>query len=66
MKGVVSERDIVRKVDLLNKNSRTTAVEDIMVQDVEKISPDQTYDEAMSIMAANTSGICRSSKRDVL
>ena len=51
LKGVVSERDIVRKVDLFKKDSRTTAVEDIMVQDVEKISPDQTYDEAMAIMA---------------
>lgn len=52
MKGVVSERDIARKVDLLNKNSRTTAIREIMVCEVETILPTQTYDEAMSIMAA--------------
>jgi IMP dehydrogenase len=50
MVGVVSERDYARKVDLIDKDSRTTKVSEIMTREVISIRPEQTSDEAMALM----------------
>jgi len=51
--GIISERDYARKVILRGKSSRKTQVGEIMTADVIVISPDDTVDECMSLMASN-------------
>lgn len=48
--GIFSERDYARKVILLGKSSRQTAVRDIMTPDVICIAPRQTVEKCMAIM----------------
>lgn len=48
--GIFSERDYARKVVLLGKASRDTAVGDIMTSDVICVHPKQTADKCMAIM----------------
>ena len=48
--GIVSERDIARKVILKEKSSDTTPVKDIMTTDVVTIAPGQSIDECMALM----------------
>ena len=48
MKGVLSERDYARKVDLLGKDAHTTSVGDIMTTKVYSIDAEQSYDDAMA------------------
>jgi CBS domain-containing protein len=48
--GILSERDIVRKVDLLGKTSATTRVREIMTEKVLYVAPNQPLDECMAIM----------------
>src|SRR5512137_2287784 len=48
--GILSERDIVRKVDLLGKTSATTRVREIMTEKVLYIAPNQPLEECMAIM----------------
>ena len=48
--GIVSERDIARKVILKEKSSDTTPVKDIMTTDVVTITPDQSIDTCMALM----------------
>ncbi len=48
--GIISERDYARKVILLGKASKQTAVRDIMVSKVICVGLDQTIDECMAIM----------------
>lgn len=50
IEGILSERDIVRKVDLLGKNTATTRVREIMTSKVLYIEPTQTLDECMAVM----------------
>ncbi len=48
--GIFSERDYARKVVLLGKASRDTAVREIMTSDVICVHPGQTADKCMAIM----------------
>jgi CBS domain-containing protein len=48
--GVISERDYARKVVLAGKNSRETAVGDIMTSKVYYVSPDHRIEECMALM----------------
>jgi CBS domain-containing protein len=50
IEGILSERDIVRKVDLLGKTSATTLVREIMTEKVLYVGPNQPLDECMAIM----------------
>jgi CBS domain-containing protein len=50
MVGIVSERDCVRKVDLLRKNARETRVREIMTGDVITVDCSQPLEECMSLM----------------
>ena len=50
--GIISERDIARKVILKEKSSVTTTVKDIMTQNVLTITPEQSIDECMALMTS--------------
>ena len=50
MVGILSERDCVRKIDLVGKNSMDTIVSEIMTSDVITVSCDQPLEECMSLM----------------
>jgi CBS domain-containing protein len=50
--GIVSERDIARKVILKDESSGTTPVKDIMTTDVITIAPEQSIDECMALMTS--------------
>jgi len=50
IEGILSERDIVRKVDLLGKTSATTLVREIMTEKVLYVGPDQPLEECMALM----------------
>lgn len=49
--GVVSERDYTRKVALQGRNSRETAVADIMTRDVITVTTQTRSREAMALMS---------------
>ncbi len=48
--GIISERDIVRKVELEGKTPSNTRVREIMTRDILSISPNNTIDECMALM----------------
>ena len=48
--GIFSERDYARKVILLGKSSKETAVKEIMPEKVLYALPEQTVDQAMALM----------------
>jgi CBS domain-containing protein len=48
--GILSERDYARKVILKDRNSRETAVADIMTSRVSVVSPDRSVEECMALM----------------
>jgi CBS domain-containing protein len=50
--GIVTERDIVRKVTLQGKNMQTTNVREAMSGEILSVRPDQTVYECMAIMSA--------------
>ena len=50
--GIVSERDIARKLILKDKSAVTTPVKDIMTTDVITVSPEQTIDACMALMTS--------------
>lgn len=49
--GVVSERDYTRKIALQGKNSKETAVADIMTREVIKVSPGTDRGVCMALMS---------------
>ena len=51
--GIVSERDYARKVALMARSSRETALRDIMSSPVMFVPPSQTSDECMALMTEN-------------
>jgi CBS domain-containing protein len=48
--GLISEREYARKVILLDRSSRTTAVRDIMMTRVPCVEPGRTVEECMALM----------------
>ena len=50
IEGILSERDIVRKVDVQGKACATTLVRDIMTEKVLYVEPGQSLEECMALM----------------
>jgi CBS domain-containing protein len=50
VEGILSERDCVRKVELMNRMSRDTLVRDIMTSKVVYIEASQPLEECMALM----------------
>jgi len=48
--GIFSERDYARKVILMGRSSRNTAVGEIMTKRVLVVNPNQTMDDCMALM----------------
>ena len=51
VKGIMSERDYAREVDLRARTSKSTSVKQIMTQKVIFIRPDNTVEECMALMS---------------
>src|SRR3970040_673557 len=51
--GILSERDYARKVVLMDRSSKQTAVREVMTSSVMYARPDQTNEECMPLMPAN-------------
>ena len=50
--GILTERDYARKVVLLGRSSRESAIRDVMTSKVICIDPEDTIDSCMSLMTA--------------
>jgi signal-transduction protein with cAMP-binding, CBS, and nucleotidyltransferase domain len=50
MQGIVSERDCIRKVELMGRDAKTTKITEIMTSDVITIDCSQPLEECMSLM----------------
>jgi CBS domain-containing protein len=50
IKGIVSERDCIRKVDVMGRNARDTRVSDIMTSSVITVDANQPLEDCMSLM----------------
>lgn len=48
--GIVTERDYARKIVLMDRSSKTTAVRDIMSTHVRFVQPEQTTYDCMALM----------------
>lgn len=48
--GILTERDYARKVVLLGRSSRESAISDVMTQEVLCVPPDKTVDECLALM----------------
>jgi CBS domain-containing protein len=51
--GILSERDYARKVVLMDRSSKQTAVHEVMTSSVMYARPDQTNEECMALMTDN-------------
>ena len=51
--GIFSERDYARKVILMDRSSKQTAVREVMTSSVMYARPDQTNEECMALMTDN-------------
>jgi CBS domain-containing protein len=50
MAGIISERDCVRKVEIMGRNAKDTKVSEIMTKDVITVEASQPLEECMSLM----------------
>jgi CBS domain-containing protein len=50
IKGIVSERDCIRKVDVMGRNAKDTKISEIMTSDVITVDANQPLEECMSLM----------------
>lgn len=50
VEGILSERDCIRKVDLMGRTSRETKVSEIMTSKVIYVEADQPLEECMALM----------------
>lgn len=50
IKGIVSERDCIRKVDVMGRNARDTKISEIMTSDVITVDADQPLEDCMGLM----------------
>jgi CBS domain-containing protein len=50
IEGIVSERDCVRKVDLMGKTSKNTSVSEIMTDKIIFVDANQPLEECMALM----------------
>jgi CBS domain-containing protein len=50
IRGIVSERDCIRKVDVMGKNARDTRVSEIMTSEVITVDANQPLEDCMSLM----------------
>lgn len=48
--GVISERDYMRKVALMGRSSKSTAVKDIMTPNPITVTPEESMDACMTLM----------------
>jgi signal-transduction protein with cAMP-binding, CBS, and nucleotidyltransferase domain len=48
--GIVSERDCIRKVDVMGKNAKETKIHEIMTSNVITVDADQPLEECMGLM----------------
>jgi CBS domain-containing protein len=48
--GIVSERDCIRKVDVMGKNAKETKIREIMTSNVITVDADQPLEECMGLM----------------
>ncbi len=51
VEGIISERDCVRKVDLLGRTMRETKVSEIMTGKVVYVEADQSVEECLAVMS---------------
>ena len=50
MVGIISERDCIRKVDVMGRNARDTKINEIMTSNVFTVEANQPLEECMSLM----------------
>jgi len=50
IKGIVSERDCIRKVDVMGRSAKDTKISEIMTSNVITVEADQPLEECMSLM----------------
>jgi len=50
IKGIVSERDCIRKVDVMGRSAKDTRISEIMTSDVITVDANQPLEECMSLM----------------
>lgn len=48
--GIVSERDCIRKVDVVGRNAKATKISEIMTSNVITVEADQPLEECMGLM----------------
>lgn len=50
LKGIITERDIISRVVILNKDPNTTTVEEIISKDIITINENADFEEAVKLM----------------
>ena len=53
VRGIITERDYLRRIALEGRSSKSTRVEEVMTADVIHVTPDTTVEECMTLMTEN-------------